>query len=151
MQKEEKAAEKVRLIPYYSIAGFSETYHQGKQTQTQPKEKKKEDSQLLKSARDSVKLAAEAQHGLISQVLKDYLFSSRPGQKSADEMDVGPDEKAKKAEGVSALESSISSAAGVEVSINGTVPARRADTEPVPMSTSTAEPVGGTDSPMAIA
>ncbi|EJD05421.1 Mov34-domain-containing protein [Fomitiporia mediterranea MF3/22] len=46
----------------------------------QPEEKKKEDSQLLKSTRDSAKLAAEAQHGLISQVLKDVLFSTRPGQ-----------------------------------------------------------------------
>jgi len=44
------------------------------------KDEKKEDSQLLKSVRDSTKIAAEAQHGLIAQVLKDILFSSRPGQ-----------------------------------------------------------------------
>ncbi|KAH8108909.1 hypothetical protein DFH11DRAFT_1818279 [Phellopilus nigrolimitatus] len=40
-------------------------------------EDKKEDSQLLKSVKDSTKRAAEAQHGLIVQVLKDVLFSSR--------------------------------------------------------------------------
>jgi COP9 signalosome complex subunit 5 len=28
----------------------------------------------------STKIAMEAQHGLISQVIKDILFSSRPGQ-----------------------------------------------------------------------
>jgi len=43
-------------------------------------EKRKEDSQLQKSVKDSAKIAAEAQHGLIAQVLKDVLFSSRPGQ-----------------------------------------------------------------------
>jgi len=43
-------------------------------------EKKKEDSQLLKSVKDSSKISAEVQHGLIAQVLKDVLFSSRPGQ-----------------------------------------------------------------------
>ena len=31
---------------------------------------------------DSAKIAAEAQHGLIAQVLKDILFSSRPGPAS---------------------------------------------------------------------
>jgi len=41
-------------------------------------EKKKEDNQLLKSVKDSSKITAEAQHGLIAQVLKDILFSSRP-------------------------------------------------------------------------
>ncbi|KZT20944.1 Mov34-domain-containing protein [Neolentinus lepideus HHB14362 ss-1] len=41
--------------------------------------KKKEDSQLTKSVRDSTKIAIEAQHGLISQVLKDVIFSIRPG------------------------------------------------------------------------
>jgi len=30
----------------------------------------------------STKIAAEAQHGLISQVLKDIIFSSRPGQQA---------------------------------------------------------------------
>ncbi|KAF7797665.1 hypothetical protein EIP86_008865 [Pleurotus ostreatoroseus] len=43
-------------------------------------EKRKEDSnQLAKSAKDSNKIAIEAQHGLIAQVIKDILFSSRPG------------------------------------------------------------------------
>ncbi|KAI0727448.1 Mov34-domain-containing protein [Fomitopsis betulina] len=42
-------------------------------------EKKKEDqNQLLKCAKDSEKLATEAQHGLIAQVLKDVIFSKRP-------------------------------------------------------------------------
>ncbi|KAJ3544062.1 hypothetical protein NM688_g5784 [Phlebia brevispora] len=52
-----------------------------KQSAIQKKEeKKKEDSnQLAKSARDSNKIAIEAQHGLIAQVIKDVLFSSRPG------------------------------------------------------------------------
>ncbi|TDL24536.1 Mov34-domain-containing protein [Rickenella mellea] len=45
-------------------------------------EKKKEDSQLVKGVKDSTKIAAEAQHGLIAQVLKDVLFSSRPGQRN---------------------------------------------------------------------
>ncbi|KAF9493404.1 Mov34-domain-containing protein [Pleurotus eryngii] len=40
--------------------------------------KKKEDNQLAKSVRDSTKIAIEAQHGLISQVLKDVIFSVRP-------------------------------------------------------------------------
>ncbi|KAH7909827.1 JAB1/Mov34/MPN/PAD-1 ubiquitin protease-domain-containing protein [Hygrophoropsis aurantiaca] len=49
---------------------------------TQPKkeEKKKEDNQLFKGVKDSTKIAVEAQHGLISQILKDIIFSSRPGQ-----------------------------------------------------------------------
>lgn len=34
---------------------------------------------IFSSNLPSTKLAAEAQHGLISQVLKDVLFSSRPG------------------------------------------------------------------------
>ena len=94
-------------------------------------------------------------------MLKDYLFSSRLGPGSATksgaddtEMDVGPDEKgsSKKAEGVPMLESAIQNAAGVETSINGTVPTWRAEAvvEPVPMSTSTEVPAGGTDTPMVI-
>jgi len=35
---------------------------------------------LLKSVKDATKIAAEAQHGLIAQVLKDVIFSLRPGQ-----------------------------------------------------------------------
>ncbi|KAJ6620644.1 JAB1/Mov34/MPN/PAD-1 ubiquitin protease-domain-containing protein [Mycena sp. CBHHK59/15] len=41
-------------------------------------EKKKEDNQLTKSVKDSTKIAVEAQHGLIAQVLKDVIFSMRP-------------------------------------------------------------------------
>ncbi|KAF9815784.1 hypothetical protein IEO21_04368 [Rhodonia placenta] len=45
----------------------------------QKEEKKKEDqNQLLKSVRDSDKIASEGQHGLIAQVLKDVIFSMRP-------------------------------------------------------------------------
>ncbi|KAJ8584620.1 Mov34-domain-containing protein [Rhizopogon salebrosus TDB-379] len=45
-------------------------------------EKKKDDNQLAKGVKDSTKIAAEAQHGLISQVLKDIIFSSRPSQQA---------------------------------------------------------------------
>ncbi|KAG6331296.1 hypothetical protein ID866_7794 [Astraeus odoratus] len=41
-------------------------------------EKKKEESQLAKAVKDSQKIAVDAQHGLISQILKDIIFSSRP-------------------------------------------------------------------------
>ncbi|KAF9458160.1 JAB1/Mov34/MPN/PAD-1 ubiquitin protease-domain-containing protein [Collybia nuda] len=41
-------------------------------------EKKKDDNQLAKSVKDSTKIAVEAQHGLISQVIKDVIFSMRP-------------------------------------------------------------------------
>ncbi|KAG6884932.1 hypothetical protein C0993_007196 [Termitomyces sp. T159_Od127] len=40
-------------------------------------ERKKEDNQLAKSVKDSTKIAVEAQHGLISQVIKDVIFSMR--------------------------------------------------------------------------
>jgi len=40
------------------------------------KDETKNESALLKGVRDSTKLAMEAQHGLISQVLKDYIFGS---------------------------------------------------------------------------
>jgi len=43
-------------------------------------DKKKEDNQLTKAVKDSQKIAAEAQHGLISQIIKDVIFSSRPSQ-----------------------------------------------------------------------
>ncbi|KAG6909019.1 hypothetical protein DXG01_002405 [Tephrocybe rancida] len=39
--------------------------------------RKKEDNQLAKSVKDSTKIAVEAQHGLISQVIKDVIFSMR--------------------------------------------------------------------------
>ncbi|ORX89905.1 Mov34-domain-containing protein [Basidiobolus meristosporus CBS 931.73] len=41
-------------------------------------EKKSEESQLAKVAKDSNKISVEAAHGLISQVLKDVLFNSLP-------------------------------------------------------------------------
>ncbi|KAF8908567.1 JAB1/Mov34/MPN/PAD-1 ubiquitin protease-domain-containing protein [Gymnopilus junonius] len=46
--------------------------------QKEKDEKKKEDNQLLKSVKDSNKIAVEAQHGLIAQVIKDVIFSLRP-------------------------------------------------------------------------
>jgi COP9 signalosome complex subunit 5 len=48
------------------------------QKQKEKEEKKKEDNQLTKGVRDSTKIAVEAQHGLIAQVLKDVIFSKRP-------------------------------------------------------------------------
>ncbi|RDB27560.1 COP9 signalosome complex subunit 5 [Hypsizygus marmoreus] len=41
-------------------------------------EKKKEENQLTKSVKDSTRIAVEAQHGLIAQVIKDVIFSMRP-------------------------------------------------------------------------
>ena len=75
----------IRTIYKYKTNG------QGKQSAPEEK-KKKEDNQLEKSSRDSRKIAAEAQHGLIAQVLKDILFSlpgrdtsSSSGSSSVDE------------------------------------------------------------------
>ncbi|KAJ7210504.1 JAB1/Mov34/MPN/PAD-1 ubiquitin protease-domain-containing protein [Mycena pura] len=47
-------------------------------TKKEKEDKKKEDNQLAKSVRDSTKIAVEAQHGLIAQVIKDVVFSLRP-------------------------------------------------------------------------
>ncbi|KAI6006444.1 JAB1/Mov34/MPN/PAD-1 ubiquitin protease-domain-containing protein [Pisolithus marmoratus] len=52
-------------------------------------EKKKEDSHLVKAVKDSQKIAIEAQHGLISQILKDIIFSSRPSEHSPQVSRVG--------------------------------------------------------------
>ncbi|KAF5318462.1 hypothetical protein D9619_010668 [Psilocybe cf. subviscida] len=49
-----------------------------KQKDKEKDEKKKEDNQLTKSVKDSTKIAVEAQHGLITQVIKDVIFSMRP-------------------------------------------------------------------------
>ncbi|KAJ3710361.1 Mov34-domain-containing protein [Lentinula guzmanii] len=43
------------------------------------KEDAKKENELAKSVKDSSKIAAEAQHGLIAQVIKDVIFSIRPG------------------------------------------------------------------------
>ncbi|CAL1708983.1 unnamed protein product [Somion occarium] len=52
-------------------------------------EKKKEEAnQLAKSVKDGAKIATEAQHGLIAQVLKDILFSSRPGAPTSSSVSV---------------------------------------------------------------
>ncbi|KIJ90495.1 hypothetical protein K443DRAFT_686728 [Laccaria amethystina LaAM-08-1] len=50
----------------------------GTQKQKEKEEKKKEDNQLAKSVKDSTRIAVEAQHGLIAQVIKDVIFSMRP-------------------------------------------------------------------------
>lgn len=42
------------------------------------KKKKQEESQLSKITRDSNKISVEATHGLISQVLKNVLFTANP-------------------------------------------------------------------------
>ncbi|KAH8829091.1 Mov34-domain-containing protein [Flagelloscypha sp. PMI_526] len=48
-----------------------------KEQQVKKDEKKKEENQLGRSVKDSTKISAEAQHGLISQVIKDVIFSRR--------------------------------------------------------------------------
>jgi len=45
--------------------------------------KEKDEGPLAKVVRDSSKIASEAQHGLIAQVLKDIIFSTRPGVNSS--------------------------------------------------------------------
>ncbi|KAJ1301898.1 hypothetical protein OPQ81_000738 [Rhizoctonia solani] len=45
-------------------------------------EKAREESALNKVVKDSTKIAREAQHGLIAQVLKDIVFGARPGQET---------------------------------------------------------------------
>lgn len=57
------------------------------QKQKEKDEKKKEDNQLTKSVKDSTKIAVEAQHGLIAQVIKDVIFSMRP-QRASDVAEV---------------------------------------------------------------
>ncbi|KZV94866.1 Mov34-domain-containing protein [Exidia glandulosa HHB12029] len=54
-----------------------------KETKVDDKKKKADESQLSKGVKDSSKIASEAQHGLISQVLKDIIFSTRPGQQAS--------------------------------------------------------------------
>ncbi|KAI0311639.1 JAB1/Mov34/MPN/PAD-1 ubiquitin protease-domain-containing protein [Amylostereum chailletii] len=56
------------------------TLPQDKSTSQKKTETKKEDNQLVKTVKDSTKIAIEAQHGLIAQVIKDVIFSRRPGQ-----------------------------------------------------------------------
>ncbi|PVG03183.1 Mov34-domain-containing protein [Serendipita vermifera] len=48
-----------------------------------PKDDSKNETALLKGVRDSTKLAMEAQHGLISQVLKDYIFGTNKDLKES--------------------------------------------------------------------
>ncbi|KAK0241666.1 JAB1/Mov34/MPN/PAD-1 ubiquitin protease-domain-containing protein [Armillaria nabsnona] len=51
---------------------------EGSASKKEKEEKKKEENQLAKSVKDSTKIAVEAQHGLIAQVIKDVIFSMRP-------------------------------------------------------------------------
>ncbi|KAJ4487667.1 JAB1/Mov34/MPN/PAD-1 ubiquitin protease-domain-containing protein [Lentinula aciculospora] len=51
----------------------------GKQKESLKEDTKKKENELAKSVKDSIKIAAEAQHGLIAQVVKDVIFSIRPG------------------------------------------------------------------------
>ncbi|KAJ3928704.1 MAG: JAB1/Mov34/MPN/PAD-1 ubiquitin protease-domain-containing protein [Lentinula lateritia] len=53
------------------------------------KEEKKKENELAKSVKDSNKIAAEAQHGLIAQIIKDVIFSIRPGSGQADTSQIG--------------------------------------------------------------
>ncbi|KAG8887416.1 COP9 signalosome catalytic subunit rri1, partial [Tulasnella sp. 403] len=53
----------------------------GKEKETKappPTTKPVEDTALTKAVRDSTRISSEAQHGLISQMLKDIIFSNRP-------------------------------------------------------------------------
>ncbi|KAF6756372.1 JAB1/Mov34/MPN/PAD-1 ubiquitin protease-domain-containing protein [Ephemerocybe angulata] len=60
------------------------TYEKEGAQKKEKEDKKKEENQLAKSVIDSTKIAVEAQHGLISQVIKDVIFSMRPrGEGSA--------------------------------------------------------------------
>jgi COP9 signalosome complex subunit 5 len=56
------------------VPSLKEALHKQKEKEKE----KKEDNQLAKSVKDSTKIAVEAQHGLISQVIKDVIFSMRP-------------------------------------------------------------------------
>ncbi|KAH9036863.1 JAB1/Mov34/MPN/PAD-1 ubiquitin protease-domain-containing protein, partial [Lactarius pseudohatsudake] len=54
-------------------------------TKSQKSEPKKEvENQLAKNVKDGTKIAMEAQHGLIAQVIKDILFSGRPSNASSE-------------------------------------------------------------------
>jgi len=53
-----------------------------KSSKTEPK--KEVENQLARNVKDSTKIAMEAQHGLIAQVIKDILFSSRPGKEQVE-------------------------------------------------------------------
>ncbi|ETW76043.1 Metallo peptidase M67A [Heterobasidion irregulare TC 32-1] len=55
-------------------------------TTSKRSEKKEDENQLAKNVTDSINIAIEAQHGLIAQVIKDVIFSGRPGQSTAAEV-----------------------------------------------------------------
>ncbi|EJT99231.1 Mov34-domain-containing protein [Dacryopinax primogenitus] len=72
------------LMANLATSDITATPGKGKEKETEKpkveKERKVEETQLGKAVRDSTKIASEAQHGLIAQVLKDVLFSARPGE-----------------------------------------------------------------------
>ena len=71
------------------------------------KKKKQEESQLSKITRDSNKISVEATHGLISQVLKNVLFTANPHEQHQESSGVaGSDAHGGSALGVSTTESS---------------------------------------------
>ncbi|KAF9525229.1 JAB1/Mov34/MPN/PAD-1 ubiquitin protease-domain-containing protein [Crepidotus variabilis] len=76
-QKLSKAQNAVQSTRAYAPTLKEKEGAAGKQKEKD--EKKREDNQLTKSVRDSTKIAVEAQHGLIAQVIKDVIFSMRPG------------------------------------------------------------------------
>lgn len=75
-QKLSKAQSSVQTTraqaPTSSVVEETKTAGKGKE-----EKKKADDNQLAKSVKDSAKITAEAQHGLIAQVIKDVIFSRR--------------------------------------------------------------------------
>ncbi|CAE6471893.1 unnamed protein product [Rhizoctonia solani] len=67
-----------------ALAGIPEELLGGRKGKAKSgeEEKVREESALNKVVKDSTKIAREAQHGLIAQVLKDIVFGARPGQET---------------------------------------------------------------------
>ncbi|KAL5638097.1 hypothetical protein ACGC1H_002374 [Rhizoctonia solani] len=67
-----------------ALAGIPEDVLGGRKGKAKSgeEEKVREESALNKVVKDSTKIAREAQHGLIAQVLKDIVFGVRPGQET---------------------------------------------------------------------
>ncbi|KAL5514316.1 hypothetical protein ACEPAG_2404 [Sanghuangporus baumii] len=129
---------------------------QGKEDKEKGKQqegKKKEDSELLKSTRDSAKLAAEAQHGLISQVLKDVIFSRRPGQGGIDDLDPMQDAAENgKGKGAEPLANAVTSAAAISGVAMSSANTDNTTVEPeIAATTTTATGSGPADEDIAMA
>ncbi|CAE6358486.1 unnamed protein product [Rhizoctonia solani] len=67
-----------------ALAGIPEEVLGGRKGKAKSGEEDKgrEESALNKVVKDSTKIAREAQHGLIAQVLKDIVFGTRPGEET---------------------------------------------------------------------